>query len=245
MKTFQEYYKNFISTAQGRQKFEEICEELIESLSYGFDTTEYASSALNEVIHRLNTEEIPRSPDDILIGCTILDNEGDYIYRTMLYSEEKILSLPRIKPWDDITLSLDEIKKGELNFYGLNDIIVTARLSCYHMLPRCFVWDSESIDDVLGARVFPNGYGLDFLKRVLADILCVQIYDIPMEDFPLTFLDDETIPMPQRREEDCDFIDEDARDAYSVQIRRTQLQSFLHLYDALKAAKTELLKEKF
>ncbi len=243
MKTFQEYYKDFISTEKGCQEFKQLCEDLVNDLSYGFDTVEYASSALNDLINRLNTEEIPPSPDCILVSSTILGSDGDNHSCALLYSEGSILSLPQIKPWDDISLDPSEAKPGELIFYDLNDLIITTRLSCYHMLPRCFVWDSGNINDVLGARVSANEYGIYIIASVLEDIICAQIHELTIDNFPLSFVDDEIIPMPHKKFEDIDYIDEDARDTYSADIRSWLLESFLILYKKLKKVKKELLEE--
>ena len=172
MKTFQEYYKDFISTEKGRQEFEQFCMDLVYDPSYGFDTTEYASTVLNALIKRLNTEDIPPSPDCILVSSTVLGSDGDYHSCALLYTEESILSLPQIKPWEDISLDPSEAKPGELNFYDLNDLIITTRLSCYHMLPRCYVWVGGNINDVLGARVSADEYGIYIIARPFSPLVC-------------------------------------------------------------------------
>ena len=241
MKTFQEFYKSFIFSDGGRQRFKMICEDLVRSFSYDFENPECVEATLKSLIARLNTEKF-ESSGDVIVSYTYTSSGGRDIYCTMLYPATSILSMQEIKPWTYIS---EEKDRGGLTFYEMDDISITVMLGCcYHKVPRNCAWDKTQIDAVLGAKVNHDS-DCRFMKSVLADLLTVQLYeDVAIDNHPLSFLDDEVLRFPQKmEEEDCDYIDEDGRSQDDRELRRSMLHSFLRLYASLESAKKALIEE--
>lgn len=244
MRTVQDLYKDVISTEHGRRLFAEARERIIETVAEDAEYPEKVPATFDSIIGKLARKKPYPPSRDIIISYIASDSDGDWHMCLPLFVRDSIADMGIIKPWEHINTDYEpELAEGESSFWAMDDNTIITKLACIRLLPYCYYWDNMSMDKVLGAYVFP-GHTADifFLEELLLRCLYVKAQDYQIYDSPLKYVANMEIPMPTKLAEECDYIDEDFRDKESANIRKTQLFSFLNMYQAMKNARQELIK---
>jgi len=219
---------------------------------FGHIIRDYEEEYRDEFISRIRglweelTEGAVRyDPEYVLVGYTLMFDDGDCFTAAPMFRVRDVLSMDDIGPWDRITFgSAKTGAQGLIDFYEMDDNAVIAALSCVHRIPRAL---SRSMGDpagTLGCFAQPGISVPDFVSRVLSDCMHLELEPGELCEMPIDYTPDGEIPMPNLRAGNYDYLKENAMDEYSIVLRRTQLYSYLDLYQSLKNAR-DALKEEF
>lgn len=247
MKIFNQVFRQVLESPEDRELMEQELGDF-----FGDVVSTYEENYRDELITRIRSlwEELTEGrvrfdPEYMLVGYTLVLDDGEIVPAVPMFRVRDVLSMDDIRPWDRITF--DSAKAGEqglIAFKEMDDNAVIAALSCVHRIPQAL---SRSMGDpagTLGCYAQPGIALPVFVSRVLCDCMSLELEAGEVCEMPIDYTPDGEIPMPNLRARDYDYLDDNAMDEYSIELRRTQLYSYLNLYQSLKEAR-DALKEEF